>query len=228
MNCIIVDDDPLSRQVLRDLVAKTDILQLVTECSTAVKAINVLNKERVDLMLLDIQMPEISGFDLLSNLERKPLVILITGHKEFAAKAFEYNVTDYLVKPIEFARFSKAIQRAHDLFTLSSGANADSGSFYVKVSGSLVKLNESDILWIEALENYMTINTLKDKYIVHFTMKSLQDKLPADQFIRVHRSYIVRKDKIDSISDDEISIGEERIPVGRTFKKELNKSINLL
>ncbi|PCH88259.1 MAG: DNA-binding response regulator [Flavobacteriales bacterium] len=228
MNCIIVDDDPLSRQVLRDLVAKTDILQLVTECSTAVKAINVLNKERVDLMLLDIQMPEISGFDLLSNLERKPLVILITGHKEFAAKAFEYNVTDYLVKPIEFARFSKAIQRAHDLFTLSSGANTDGGSFYVKVSGSLVKLNESDILWIEALENYMTINTLKDKYIVHFTMKSLQDKLPADQFIRVHRSYIVRKDKIDSISDDEICIGEERIPVGRTFKKELNKSINLL
>ena len=179
-------------------------------------------------MLLDIEMPEISGFDLLRNLENKPLVILITGHEEFAAKAFEYNVTDYLVKPDGFARFSKAVQRAHDLYRQALTPGSDGGSFYVKVSGSLVKLNQSDILWIEALENYMTINTVKDKYIVHFTMKSLEDKLPSSQFIRVHRSYIVRKDKIESISDDEIRIGEKSIPVGRTYKKELNKSINLL
>jgi len=228
LNCIIVDDDPFSRQVLRDLVTKTDILHLVTECSTAVEAINVLSKEEVDLILLDIEMPEISGFDLLSNLENKPLVILITGHEEFAAKAFEYNVTDYLVKPIEFARFSKAVQRAHDLYRQALASGSDSNSFYVKVSGSLVKLKQSEILWIEALENYMTINTVKDKHIVHYTMKALEDKLPSDQFIRVHRSYIVRKDKIESISDDEIHIGEEKIPVGRTYKKELNKSINLL
>jgi len=228
MNCILVDDDPFSRKVLKDLVAKTDILELVTECSTAVEAINVLNKQKVDLMLLDIEMPEISGFDLLSNLENKPLVILITGHEEFAAKAFEYNVTDYLVKPIEFPRFSKAVQRAHDLYKQASKSKSNYNSFYIKVSGSLVNLNQSDILWIEALENYMTINTVNDKYTVHFTMKSLEDKLPSQEFIRVHRSYIVRKDKIDSISDDEIRIGEDRIPVGRTYKKELNKSINLL
>jgi len=156
------------------------------------------------------------------------LVILITGHAEFAARAFEYNVTDYLVKPIEFVRFSKAVQRAHDLYKQVSASESDGNSFYVKVSGSLVKLNQSDILWIEALENYMTINTVNDKYTVHFTMKSLEDKLPSEQFIRVHRSYIVRKDKIESISDDEIRIGDDRIPVGRTYKKELNKSINLL
>ena len=214
--------------MLKDLIAQTDILHLVSECSTAVEAINVLNSMDVDLMLLDIEMPEISGFDLLSNLENKPLVILITGHEEFAAKAFEYNVTDYLVKPIEFARFSKAVQRAHDLHKQAMTSGSDRSSFYVKVSGSLVKLNQSDILWIEALENYMTINTVKDKYIVHFTMKSLEDKLPSSQFIRVHRSYIVRKDKIESISDDEIRIGKQRIPVGRTYRKELNKSINLL
>ncbi|MBL4754495.1 MAG: response regulator transcription factor [Flavobacteriales bacterium] len=228
MNCILVDDDPFSRKVLSDLVAQTEILHLVTACSTAMEAINVLNTEQVDLMLLDIEMPEISGFDLLSNLESKPLVILITGHEQFAARAFEYNVTDYLVKPIEFARFSKAINRAHDLYKQALTVPSTHASFYIKVSGSLVKLNQSDILWIEALENYMTINTINEKYTVHFTMKSLEDKLPSQEFLRVHRSYIVRKDKIDSISDDEIRIGKDRIPVGRTYKKELNKNINLL
>ena len=227
MNCIIVDDDSFSRQVLKDFIAKTEILRLVADCSTAMEAINVLSKQNVDLMFLDIKMPEMSGFDLLKNLENKPLVILITGHKEFAAEAFEYNVTDYLVKPVKIARFTKAVQRAYDLFKQQSIA-VSGNDFFVKDSGTLVKINLSEVLWIEALENYIVLITVKGKYTVHSTMKTLQEKLPSDEFIRVHRSYIVRKDKIDSIGDDTVCIGEEQIPVSRTYKMELSKSIKLL
>ena len=227
MNCIIVDDDEFSRKILKDFIAQTDILNLTGECSTPIEAINILGKEKVDLMFLDIKMPEMTGMELIKNLEHKPLIILITGFKEFALEAFEYNVTDYIVKPLNYARFSKAVDRANELHK-NQIAELSEDDFFVKSSGSLVKISSKEILWIEALENYMIIHTIKDKHTVHTTMKALEDKLPSEEFIRVHKSYIVRKDKIESITDDGIYIGEEHIPVGRTYKQELNKNIKLL
>lgn len=227
MNCIIVDDDKFSRKILKDFIDQTEVLTIVAECSSAVEAVNLLTKEKVDLMFLDIKMPGMTGMELIKNLEHKPLIILITGYKEFAIEAFEYNVTDYIVKPLNYARFSKAVERANELYK-NQIVGVSENNFFVKSSGALVKINSGEILWIEALENYIIINTTKDKYTVHMTMKALEDKLPAEEFIRVHRSYIVRKDKIESITEDVIVIGKKLIPVGRTYKKELNKNIKLL
>ena len=227
MNCIIVDDDKFSRKILKDFIDQTEVLTIVAECTSAVEAVNLLSKEKVDLMFLDIKMPGMTGMELVKNLEYKPLIILITGYKEFAIEAFEYNVTDYIVKPLNYARFSKAVERANELYK-NEIVDISENNFFVKSSGALVKINSEEILWIEALENYIVINTAQDKYTVHMTMKALEAKLPSEEFIRVHRSYIVRKNKIESISDDGISIGKEHIPVGRTYKKELNNNIKLL
>ena len=227
MNCIIVDDDPFSRKILKDFIDQTDLLTIVAECSSAVEAVNLLAKEKVDLMFLDIKMPEMTGMELIKNLEHKPLIILITGFEEFALEAFEYNVTDYIVKPLNYARFSKAVERANELYK-NQIVGISENDFFVKSSGALIKINSEEILWIEALENYIVINTTEDKHTVHMTMKALEEKLPAEEFIRVHRSYFVRKDKIESITEDGIVIGKKLIPVGRTYKKELNKNIKLL
>ena len=227
MNCIIVDDDKFSRKILKDFIDQTEVLTIVAECSSAVEAVNMLTKEKVDLMFLDIKMPGMTGMELIKNLEHKPLIILITGYKEFAIEAFEYNVTDYIVKPLNYARFSKAVERANELYK-NQIVGISENNFFVKSSGALIKINSEEILWIEALENYIIINTTEDKYTVHMTMKALEDKLPAEEFIRVHRSYFVRKDKIESIIEDGIVIGKKLIPVGRTYKKELSKNIKLL
>ena len=227
MNCIIVDDEPFSRKILREFIDQTEILNLVAECSGPVEAINTLQQKEVDLMFLDIKMPGMTGMELINSLQTKPMIILITAHEEYAIEAFEKNVTDYIVKPINYARFSKGVQKAIDLYkTKFSSENTD--EFFVRSDGALVKINASEVLWIEALENYMTINTGGGKHVIHITMKALEDKLASEEFIRVHRSFIVRKDKIESIIDDRIVIGKKHIPVGRTYKKELNNKLNLL
>ncbi|MFH1321157.1 MAG: LytTR family DNA-binding domain-containing protein [Bacteroidota bacterium] len=227
MNCIIVDDDPFSRKILKDYINKTNLLSLVTECSSAIEAVNVLREENVDLMFLDIKMPEMTGMELIKNFDNIPLTIIITSFEKYAVEAFEYNVTDYIVKPVSYARFIKAVERANQLHE-NQMVDVSGKDFFVKSSGMLVKINSEEILWIEALENYIVINTIKDKYTVHMTMKSLEDKLHPEEFIRVHRSFFVRKDKIESITEDVIVIGDENIPIGRTYKNELSKRIKLL
>ncbi|PCJ87558.1 MAG: DNA-binding response regulator [Flavobacteriales bacterium] len=226
MNCIVIDDDTLCRKVLNDYIGQTEFLNQLGEFETPVEAMNTLINGQVDLLFLDIEMPKMTGIDLIKSLENKPITVLITSHEEFAVEAFEYNVMDYIVKPVSYARFFKAVNRAQELHKKHVATSGD--EFFVKSSGTLVKIDPKKLLWVEALENYMVFNTIDKKHTVHVTMKALEEKLPANEFIRVHRSFIVRKDKIESITEDEIIIGNKKIPVGRTYKKELANKIKLL
>jgi DNA-binding LytR/AlgR family response regulator len=228
MRCIIVDDDELSRNIMEDLVSGTD-LQLVKSCSSAMEAFNVLKSENIDLIFLDVDMPKMSGLDLMRALDDLPQVVLITSHSEFALESWEYNVTDFIVKPISHARFLKAldkVKRTNDTKPESMGDNTK--TLFIKTDSRLVQVFKEHVLYIEALGNYVTVFTVNGKYIVLSTMKDLESKLTAPDFARVHRSYIVRIDKITSIEDNFINVGGKAIPIGKNYKDELMKSLNTL
>lgn len=230
MRCMIIDDEEISRNVMKQLVSKVESLNLVKVCSSAVEALNFLAKEAVDLILLDIEMPELSGLEFIKGLKKSPLIILATSKKEYAIEAFEYNVVDYLVKPVPVDRFLKAISKAKEIFDGSQQVAEFAGKDYVfiKTNSVLVRVEMKDILWIEALGDYTIINTADKKYVVHSTMKAIEGKLSPDTFIRVHRSYIVSVDKINSIDDTTIVLDKKFIPVGAVYKENLMKRLNLL
>lgn len=233
MNCIIIDDDKLSRKVVEEFVNKTDTLNLVASYSSAVEAINGLKtKDDINLIFLDIEMPEMSGLEFLNNLKEYPQVIIISAKEKYALDAFEYDVDDYLLKPITYARFYKAIDKAVSRFNDRKSVTETKEEIFIKRSSSLVRLKYDDILWIEALENYVIVSTFNDKYTIHFTMKSIEKKLPLAKFKRVHRSYIVNLNKINIIEDNTIIMnveeGKKVIPIGKSYKDKLMEDLNLM
>jgi DNA-binding LytR/AlgR family response regulator len=227
MKCIIVDDDELSRNIMEDLVSGTD-LQLVKSCSSAMEAFNVLKSENIDLIFLDVDMPKMSGLDLMRALDDLPQVVLITSHSEFALESWEYNVTDFIVKPISHARFLKALDKVKRNEAKPDAISDNTKTLFIKTDSRLVQVFKEHVLYIEALGNYVTVFTTNGKYIVLSTMKDLESKLTAPDFARVHRSYIVRLDKITSIEDNFINVGGKAIPIGKNYKEELMKSLNTL
>lgn len=231
MKCIIVDDNKLARMALKQLVSQVQGLDLVAECNDASEALEALNSNRVDLLLLDIEMPGMSGFDLVRKLgDTRPLIIFTTAKKDYAVEAFELNVVDYLVKPITLPRFSQAIERVQE--ALDSNKEEvkveEQGFVFVKDNGILKRIAIDDILFLEAMGDYVKVHTGQKFHVVHATLKSIEEKLPASKFIRVHRSYIVAINKIDFIQEGTISIGKTSIPVADTHKSNLNKRLNLL
>lgn len=231
MNCIIVDDDEISRLLIKHCVEQTDFLTLVQMCENAIEAANILRSQDMDLIFLDVEMPEMSGMEFIKTAKLSPQVILITSHDEYALEAFEYNVTDYLLKPINYARFLKAVSKAKEIYDSSNkimAGNKDIGHIFIKVNSRLVKINVEDILWIESLADYVVINTKDTKFTVLFTMKGLVSKLPSNDFIRVHRSFIARIDKISMIEENELIIGKKYIPIGKSYKDDLMKKLNLI
>ncbi len=228
MNCIIVDDDAVSRTVLEHFVRQTQFLHLVHSFADAIAAANLLMTDKVDLIFLDIQMPEMSGMEFIKNLMTNPQIVLITSHEDYAIEAFEYDVTDYLVKPISAARFLKAALKAKERFNKEQSQPPSNKYIFVKVDSRLVKLNTMEIFWVEALGDYMVIKTAKETLTTHATMKSIESKLSNHEFIRVHRSFIVRLDKIAYIEDNAIVILDKVIPLGKAHKDELTKRLNLL
>ena len=230
MNCIIVDDDEMSRNAITHLVSQIPYLNMVGVCADAAEVLKALKEKNVDLMLLDIELPGISGIDLIKSLKKPPLTILVTSKKEYALEAFEYSVIDYLVKPIPVDRFFKSMEKARDVFENYKKNIVSLGKehLFVKVNGALVNINMKDILWIEALGDYISINTAEKKHTIHSTMKSIESKLSSEKFVRVHRSYIVSIDNIGSIDDNTIVINKQLIPVGYVYKENLLKQLNLL
>lgn len=230
MNCIIVDDEEMCRNAMKHLVSQVDFLNLIGICSNATEALNLLNNNKIDLMLLDIEMPDMSGIELIKSLKSPPLTILTTSNKEYALEAFEYSIVDYIIKPILLDRFFKAIAKAKEIFE-NSPQNIDFSSseyVFIKSNGVLVKINLKDILWIEALGDYLTINTSDKKYTIHSTMRTMESKLSSNKFIRVHRSFIIAIDNISSIEDNVVVIGKKLIPVGAVYKDNLKKRLNFL
>jgi DNA-binding LytR/AlgR family response regulator len=231
MKCLIVDDNQMARMALKQLVNQVQNLELASESNDAIEAYNYLSNNLVDLVLLDIELPEMSGLDLIKKLgNRKPLIIFTTAKKEYAVEAFELSVVDYLVKPITLSRFIQAIEKANE--ALESNKQEvkveEHGFVFVKDNGVLKRISIEDILYLEAMGDYVKVHTSQKFHVVHATLKSLEEKLPSVKFTRVHRSYIVAINKIDFIQEGTISIGKSTIPVADTYKSALNKRLNLL
>ncbi len=234
MNVVILDDDQLSRRIIEEMVNKTDGIELVASYANPVDAINGIkqNEDGVDLILLDIEMPDMSGMEFMDSLEGPPQVVIISSKGKYAVDAFEYDVTDYLLKPVTYARFYKAINKAEARHERNRIDKVGKEEIFIKKNSSLVKLKYNEILWIEALENYVIFNTYNDKFTIHFTMKAIEQKLPQKKFIRVHRSYIVNADCINAIEDNSVVInvseGTKSIPIGKSYKDKLMRDINLM
>lgn len=231
MKCLIVDDNKMARMALKQLVTQVPSLELVAECSDAMEANEELNDTSIDLLLLDIEMPGMSGLELIKKMgNKKPLIIFTTAKADYAVEAFELNVVDYLVKPIAMPRFKQAIEKANE--ALESNKEEvkveEQGFVFVKDNGILKRISIDDILFLEAMGDYVKVHTAQKFHVVHATLKSIEEKLPSSKFIRVHRSYIVAINKIDYIQEGTISIGKTSIPVADTHKANLNKRLNLL
>lgn len=231
MKCLIIDDNPMARTVLRQMATRVEWLEVVGECEEAIQAIHFLQKQEVDLLFLDVEMPDMNGLELLESLTQKPITILITSKEEYAVKAFDFNVADYLVKPIHLARFMTAAQRAKELFDLKKREipnQPDSDFLFVRTNNALTRVPLAHILYLQAMDDYVTIMTKDKKHLVHTTMKLIAEKLPEPRFCRVHRSYIVAVDKIESIADNMITIGKQVIPLSESYKAMLLSHLNLL
>ncbi|GAA4831710.1 LytTR family DNA-binding domain-containing protein [Algivirga pacifica] len=229
MNCIIVDDEEVSRMIIKDFVQRTPSLQLIAECENAIEAFNILKEQSIDVVFLDIEMPGMSGIELVQSLDSLPQIVLITGRKDFGAEAFEYSLTDYLIKPISYPRFLKAVKKAED--NLKQDILDTQGSeetIYIKSDNKIVRILLTDIYFVEALSDYVILNMESKKYVIHSTMKGLMEKLPQNTFSRVHRSYIVNLSKIDSIEDMMIIMPQKEIPIGNSYKSKFLSKLNIL
>ena len=230
MNCIIVDDDEMVRIDLENKINQTMLLNLVGVCSNALEASNILMTQSVDLIFLDVLMPEMTGMDFIKTLGvSKPEVVIISSSKDFAAEAFEYDVADFLVKPIMYDRFLKAVTKAkRNIDKKGISINTIDNHIFIKVASRLVKIDLKDILFIEALADYVTIHTSTEKFTIHSTMKGIESTFPPNDFFRAHNSFIIRLDKISAIEDNCVIINKNPIPVSRNKTKNLMERITLL
>ncbi|MGF1532822.1 MAG: LytR/AlgR family response regulator transcription factor [Bernardetiaceae bacterium] len=229
MNCLVVDDEEFSRNVIKHYVLKTDGLILAAECQSATAAFQELKTQEIDMVFLDVEMPEMTGIDLMKALDDMPQIILVTSRSNYAVEAFEYSVTDYLVKPVNYARFLKAVSKAEsNIKAASITVENSTDEVFVKADNKIIKLKLSDVNYIEALSDYVIIHTDTRKYIIHSTMKGLEKKLPDAGFIRIHRSYIVNFNRIESIQDLNVVIQGKSLPIGASYKNRFMKKINML
>lgn len=232
MNCIIVDDNKMARTALKKLIEQVDSLVLQEECASPIDAYNYLLKENVDLVFLDVEMPGMTGIELVKNLEKRPIIILITSKTDYAVEAFELNVADYIIKPVTLSRFMVAVAKAKELFE-SKGQKVelnekDKEYMFVRSNSILTKIKIKDITYIQALGDYVNIYTIDNRYTVHITLKGMEEKLPEDKFYRLHRSYLIALDHIDKVEEGTAFIGKHPVPIGEQYKKELLKKINLI
>lgn len=237
MNCIIIDDEATARAIIEQLCTNIPSLNVLEAFPNAMQAIKYLNQNEVDLIFLDIHMPDFTGFDFIQTLKNPPKIILTTSDPQFAIEAFEYDcIVDYLVKPIALPRFEKAIQKAEA--TVSTSIPNDSSTekvetssgndLYVNIDRRLIKIDIPSIYLVEAKGDYIQVKTEDKNYTVHSTLKKIEDKLPNDLFLKVHRSYIINVQKIIDIEDNSVLIKKDVIPVSRSNRPELMKRLNLL
>ena len=236
MNCIIIDDEATARLIIRQLCTNVPILNILAEFSNAMEAIKYLNQNEVDLIFLDIHMPDFTGFDFVDTIKNPPKVLLTTSDTKFAIQAFGYNcIVDYLVKPIRLQRFQKAIDKvvakklSAPAEALSNQLEATSGNdLFINIDRRLIKVDIPSIYLVEAKGDYIHIKTEDKNYTVHSTLKKIEEKLPTNLFVKIHRSYIININKIIDIEDNSVLIKKDIIPVSRSNRPELMKRINLL
>lgn len=233
LNCVIVDDEPLAREGLASYVREVDFLRLTGTCENPLELMNVLEQQTVDLIFLDIQMPKMSGIDFLKMVPKPPMVVITTAYPSFALEGFQLNVLDYLLKPITFDRFFKSANKSREYHKLlnpptptnSPKADVSDEYFFVKCGNKYEKIFFEDILFVEGMQNYVTIFTNKGKYVTLLNMKNLEQNLEGHAFLRVHKSYIVSVPKIEGIEGNDICIQTHRIPIGRNYRDQVMSQV---
>ncbi len=229
-SCLIVDDNKVARLMLRQLLEKSQTVNIIGEYEDAISAKKALENTAVDMLFLDVEMPGMTGLELLKLLPVKPLTILTTAKQGYAVEAFEMNVVDYLVKPFTMGRLLLAVERAVELLKSEDTqlGQVSTDFMFIKESKVIRKLNLSDILWMEAKGDYVKVHVQGKSHIIHSSLRALEDRLPAQQFIRVHRSYIIAFNKIDYIEDMVVHIHDAAIPVSDSYREQLLTKLNLL
>ncbi len=227
LNCLIVDDEPVARKGIAEYVNDIDFLNLVAQCENPLKAMTQFQKQVIDLIFLDVHMPKLSGIDFLKTLTNPPLVILTTAHAEYALEGYSLDVVDYLLKPITFERFFKASQKALEICRLTSMAsdNTRIDYFFVKCNNKYEKVFFSEVRFVEALQNYVVMHTVNRKLITYLTLTGLEQQLPQQHFLKVHKSYIIGLAHVTALDGNDILIGNDRIPVSRNLKEEVLSKI---
>ena len=225
IKCIITDDEPFARKGLQGYIGQIDFLDLKGVCENAVELNSLLKKEPVDLLFLDIEMPYLTGIEFLKQLPAPPRVIFTTAYEKYALQGFELEVLDYLLKPISFDRFLRAANKAFDYFRLQQSPSVTNDYIFVKADSKLEKIAFADILFAEALENYVAIYTREKKIITHLTLKMLQEKLPSTAFVQPHKSYLIAIDKIGSIEGNMLHIAQYTVPISKYQKEEIMEKI---
>jgi DNA-binding LytR/AlgR family response regulator len=220
--CLAVDDEPPALDILKNYINSVSSLELAATCINAVDALNVLRHSRIDLMFLDIQMPQLLGTDLLRTLNSPPRVIFTTAYREFAIEGFELNAVDYLLKPISFERFLKAVNKVMDIKPQQQ-QEAHDAYIYFRSDRKMHKVAMEDIIFIESLKDYIKVVTKSKTIITKQSISSIEERLPKSSFIRIHRSFIVSLDKVQSYTPELISIGNEELPVSRMYRHEVEK-----
>lgn len=228
IRCVIIDDEPLARKGLKEYVSDTGFLELAGEFDSPVAATDLIRSGQAQLLFLDIQMPRISGLDFFRSLQQPIPVIFTTAYPQYALEGFEVNALDYLLKPVSFERFLKAAMKAREYYEVREKNREEaavSDFFFIKADNRLVKIFFEEILYVEALQNYVTIHTATRKYMTYLTFRSVEEYLPAEKFLKVHKSYIVAASKIDSIEAGDIKIGQQHIPISRNQKEEVMEKL---
>lgn len=225
IKCIVTDDEPVARKGLQGYIDKIEFLELIATCEDAVQLNNLLKKQQADLLFLDIEMPYISGIDFLKNASSPPKVIFTTAYEQYAIQGYELDVLDYLLKPISFERFLKAADKAYDYFNGEDKTDAD--YIFIKTDNRLEKIFFAEILFIEAMENYVAVYTKEKKFITHSTLKAMHESLPANNFIQPHKSYLVNTMHVSAIENNLLQLQSYQIPVSKYLKEEtLNRILN--
>ncbi len=229
LNCLIIDDEPFARKGLEEHVQEIDFLQCVASCENALKAASYLNEQKIDLIYLDIHMPKVNGIDFLKALKNPPLTIFTTAYSNYALEGYTLDVIDYLVKPITFERFLKASQKAMEYFQLKMRAENNNTPpvdyFFVRCDRKFEKVFFRDVSYVEGLQNYAVIHVADRKLITYITLTSLENQLPKDQFLKVHKSFLISVPHVKAIEGDEIIMGNARIPISRTLRDQVVQQI---
>jgi len=229
LRCIAIDDEELALELLEDNIKKVPFLQLVATCQDAFEAIKVLETQQVDLIFLDIQMPGLTGLQFIQSLAVKPMIVLITAYEKYALQGFNLDVLDYLVKPVSFDRFMKACNKARDMHELKTAKPKETAAhnnkeyFFVNVDYKLLKIVTADVAWIEGLKDYIKIHLQSSArpIVTRMSMKAIEEELPAGDFMRVHKSYIVSKAHVTAVMKNSVFIGDLELPVGDSYRDEI-------
>lgn len=226
INCLVVDDEPIAREGMMEYVKQIDYLNPVAQCKSATEAVGLLQKNKIDLIFLDIQMPKLTGIEFVRALSDPPLVIFTTAYSEYALEGFELDVVDYLLKPISFVRFLKAAEKAQSyLYARNKEVSITQDYFFIKCNGKIEKIILAEVVYIEAMANYVIIHTRQKKYITYLTFSGIEEQLPAELFVRIHKSFLVAISAIQTIDGNEVITSTMRLPLSKNYRNDVMNRI---